>query len=304
VKPAQTAGAAGAELRAGVLYGLGAYTLWGVFPLYLRLVRDVAPVEFLLHRMVWSVLLLFVILAIRRQWGWLHAAFRSARGPRILASFAASAAVLSINWFVFVWAAHVGRVVDASLGYFINPLLSVALGAIFLRERLRRLQAVAVALASVGVIWLVVQVGQVPWIGLVLAASFGTYGLLRKTAPLGALEGLALETLLLSPFALLGLGWMAEHGQSRFVTGDASTRFFVMFAGPVTTIPLLLFAASARRVPLALLGLLQYVGPTLQLLSGVVVLGEPFGGAKVLGYGFIWLGFALASVDGVRAAHE
>jgi chloramphenicol-sensitive protein RarD len=289
-------------MRAGVIYGLSAYTLWGLFPLYLRLVRDVAPIEFLMHRMVWSVLLLFGILAVRRQWGWLHTAFRSPRAPRILASFVASAAVLTVNWFVYVWAANVGRVVDASLGYFINPLLSVALGAIFLGERLRRAQIVAVVLASVGVVWLIVQVGQVPWIGLCLAASFGTYGLLRKTAALGALEGLALETLLLSPFATLALGWMAAHGQSRFVTGGASTRLFVMLAGPVTTVPLLLFAASARRVPLWLLGLLQYVGPTLQLLVGVVVLGEPFGGAKVFGYGFIWLGFALASADGLRAA--
>jgi len=301
VTPGDHAGQPGAEARTGVLYGLAAYTLWGVFPLYLRLVRDVAPVEFLLHRMVWSVLLLFAVLATRRQWGWLRAAFLSPRAPRILASFAASAGFLSMNWFVFVWAAHVGRVVDASLGYFINPLLSVALGAIFLRERLRRPQAVAVALASVGVVWLIVQVGQVPWIGLALAASFGIYGLLRKTAPLGALEGLALETLLLSPFAMVALAWMAAHGHSRFVTGGASTRLFVVLAGPITTIPLLLFAASARRVPLRVLGLLQYVGPTLQLLAAVVVLGEPFGGTKVVGYGFIWLGFALASVDGVRA---
>jgi chloramphenicol-sensitive protein RarD len=159
----------------------------------------------------------------------------------------------------------------------------------------------AVALAAVGVIWLIVQVGQVPWIGLILAASFGTYGLLRKTAPLGPLEGLALETLLLSPFAVVALVWMAAHGHSHFVSGGASTRLFVLFSGPVTTVPLLLFAASARRVSLSLLGLLQYLGPTLQLLSGVVILGESFGGAKVVGYGFIWLGFALASVDGVRA---
>lgn len=288
-----------AGLRPGVVYGLGAYTLWGLFPLYLRLVHDVAPLEFLMHRMVWSALLLLAILAARRQWGWLRTALRS---PRILLSFAASACFLSANWFVYVWAAHIDRVVDASLGYFINPLVTVALGAVFLGERLRRVQGVAVALCSLGVIWLVVQVGQVPWIGLALAASFGIYGLLRKTAALGALEGLALETLLLFPFAVAVLLWMAGQGRSHFVSGGGGTRLFMLLAGPATTVPLLLFGASARRLPLWLLGLLQYVGPTLQLLSGVVVLGEPFGGTKMIGYAIIWLAFALASADALRAA--
>jgi chloramphenicol-sensitive protein RarD len=298
---AVSAETAAPNARAGVIYGLGAYTLWGLFPLYLRLVREVAPVEFLMHRIVWSAVLLCAILAVRRQWGWLRLAFRSPRGPRILGSFAASALFLSLNWFVYVWAAHADRVVDASLGYFINPLVSVALGAAFLGERLRRAQTVAVALASLGVVWLIVQVGQIPWIGLALAGSFGMYGLLRKTAALGALEGLALETLLLFPVAVATLGWLAAHGRSGFVSGGSATRLFVLLAGPATTVPLLLFAASARRLPLWVLGLLQYVGPTLQLLSGVLVLGEPFGGAKLVGYGFIWLGFGVASVDGLRA---
>ncbi len=287
--------------RTGVIYSLAAYTFWGLFPLYLRLVRDVAPLEFLMHRMLWSVLLLFAILAIRGQWAWLRTAFRS---PAILRGCIATAAVLSINWFVYVWAAHAGRVVDASLGYFINPLFSVALGAVFLKERLRRAQAMAVGLAFLGVLWLVVQVGQVPWIGLALAASFGTYGLLRKTAALGALEGLALETLLLAPFAAGFLTWLAAEGQSRFVTGGAGTKVLVMLAGPITTVPLLLFVAGARRIPLSLLGLLQYVGPTLQLLVGVVVFSEPFGGTKLIGYSMIWLAFALASVDGLRESRR
>lgn len=294
--------AARSSARAGVLYGLSAYTMWGLFPLYLRLVRTVTPFEFLMHRMIWSVLLLMAILAVRRQWGWLRTTFWSPRAPRILGSFAASAALLTTNWFVFIWAAHNGHVVDASLGYFINPLFSVALGALALGERLRRAQAVAVVLASLGVAWLIVQVGQVPWIGLALAGSFGLYGLLRKTAPLGALEGLALETLLLCPMAVGVLAWRAAHGLSGFIAGGASTRLFVVLAGPVTAVPLLLFASSARRVPLSVLGLLQYVGPTLQLLTGVLVFGEPFGGAKVIGYACIWLGFALASADGLGAA--
>jgi chloramphenicol-sensitive protein RarD len=159
-----------------------------------------------------------------------------------------------------------------------------------------------VALALLGVLWLVILLGQVPWIGLALAASFGTYGLLRKTAALGALEGLALETLLLAPLAALTLGWMAAHGHSRFVSGSVGTRALVLTAGPVTTIPLLLFAAGARRIPLWLVGLLQYVGPTLQLLAGVLILGEAFAGPKLVGYALIWIGFGVASVDGLRGA--
>jgi chloramphenicol-sensitive protein RarD len=285
--------------RAGVLYSLGAYTFWGLLPIYLRLVRDVSPLEFLMHRMVWSVLVVFAVLALRRQWAWVGGVLRS---RATLAGAIASAGVLSLNWFVFVWAVHAGHVVDASLGYFINPLLSVALGAIFLRERLRRAQVLAVGLACLGVSWLVMQLGQVPWIGLTLAASFGTYGLLRKTARLGALEGLALETLILSPFAAATLGWLAWHGQSQFVNGGIGTKLLVMLAGPITTVPLLLFAAGARRIPLSLLGLLQYVGPTLQLLSGVIVFHEAMNRTKLLGYALIWLGFALASADGLHAS--
>jgi chloramphenicol-sensitive protein RarD len=287
------------QRRAGILYSLGAYTCWGLFPLYLNLVRRVTPFEFVLHRMIWSVLFVFAILGVRGKWNWLRDALRS---WRTIGGFAASAAILSLNWFLFVWAADAGRVVDASLGYFINPLVSVALGAVFLKERLQRLQVAAVALASLGVLWLVAEVGQVPWIGLALAASFATYGLLRKTARLGALEGLALETLLLSPIAMVGFGWLVAHGQSRFVEGGLPTRALVLMAGPVTTIPLLLFAAGARRVPLSMLGLLQYIGPTLQLMVGVIVLHEPFKGDKLVGYALIWLGFGVASVDAFRAA--
>lgn len=287
------------ERRSGILFSLGAYTCWGLFPLYLHLVRNVSPLEFLTHRMMWSVLLVFGILAVRRKWEWLGDALSS---WRIVRSFIASAAVLSLNWFVFVWAVDAGRVVDASLGYFINPLVTIAMGTVLLRERLRRAQGIAVGLAALGVAWLVIQVGQFPWIGLALAGSFATYGLLRKTAALGALEGLALETLLLSPIAVTTFGWLVAHGQSRFVGGSPATKALVLMAGPVTTIPLLLFAAGARRIPLSLVGLLQYVGPTLQLLVGVAILHEPFGAQKAVGYALIWLAVAVASVDGLLAS--
>jgi len=290
-----------ARSRAGVLYAVAAYSIWGLLPLYLRLVRSVPPLEFLMHRVVWSALLLSGVLAVRRRWGWLD---RARRSKKILASFAASAAVLSLNWLLYVWSVGTGHVVDASLGYFMNPLVSIALGALLLRERLSPARWVAVGFAVVGVLWLTWQFRQIPWIGLGLAGSFGAYGLLRKTAPLGALEGLALETLLLLPIAVASLIWLAAHGECRFVSADVNLKLLVVAAGPVTAVPLLLFAAGARRIPLSLVGLLQYIGPTLQLLVGVVVEHEPFGRAKLAGYALIWLGFAIASVDGLSGARS
>jgi chloramphenicol-sensitive protein RarD len=285
--------------RAGVLSAIGAYVLWGLMPLYLMLLRGIPPLEILMHRMVWAAVFVAAILTLQRRWAWFPLAFRS---PRVWGTFVASAAVLAVNWFIYVWSVSHGRVVDASLGYFINPLFSIALGAVLLKERLALVRRVGVAFAVAGVVWLTIQVGQVPWIGLALAASFGTYGLLRKVAPLGALEGLALETLLLSPLALATLAWLAAHGQSDFVDGGLAKKALLLAAGPVTAVPLLLFAAGARRIPLSLLGLLQYLGPTLQLFIGVLVGGEPFGGGKLVGYALIWLGFAIASTEGLRGA--
>jgi chloramphenicol-sensitive protein RarD len=290
---------AAARARAGVVYSVGAYTIWGLLPLYLRLVKSVPPLELLTHRVIWSVVLVLATLGLRRRWGWVPGVLRS---PRVMAGFAASATALSLNWFLYVWSVSVDRVVDASLGYFINPLFSIALGAVVLKERLSPARRAGVALASLGVLWLTIQLHQVPWIGLGLAASFGCYGLLRKTARLGALEGLAMETMLLLPAAVIVLGWIVAHGQSRFVAAGTGTRLLVVLAGPLTALPLALFAAGARRIPLSLVGLLQYVGPTLQLAVGVLVAHEPFGGKKLAGYGLIWAGFAVASAEGLRAA--
>jgi chloramphenicol-sensitive protein RarD len=193
-------------------------------------------------------------------------------------------------------------VVDASLGYFINPLVSVLLGVVVLKERLRRLQWAAIALAAAGVIWLTVLVGELPWIGLSLAASFGTYGLLRKTAKLGAMEGLTLETTLLFPLAALYLGWLLVQGQSGFVTGSALDRILLLMSGPLTTGPLILFAAGARRIPLSLMGLLQYVAPSTQLLLAVLLWHEPFGHEKAFGFALIWLGLAVYSAESLWTA--
>ncbi len=283
-------------MQLGILYALLAYLIWGLLPLYIKSLPGIAPTEILLHRMVWSLVFLGLILAWRRQWAWLA---QVARDRRLLLSFAASAALLCANWFLYIWAVSANRVVDASLGYFINPLFSVLLGVVFLHERLRRVQWLAIAVAAAGVAWLTVAAGQLPWIALGLAASFGGYGLLRKTGALGALEGLSLETLLLFPLAAAALGWLFATGQDSFTHAAPGTQWLLLLAGPVTAVPLLFFAAGARRIPLSLLGLLQYTGPTLQLLLCVWLWHEPFPAQKQVGYALIWVSLALYAAEGL-----
>ncbi|PHV10058.1 EamA family transporter RarD [Chitinimonas sp. BJB300] len=281
-------------MQTGILYACAAYFIWGLLPLYLKALKHVPALEILLHRMIWSLVFLAIILAVRKHWGWLKPALCN---RKVVLRFIASAAVLSINWFIYIWAVNAGRVVDASLGYFINPLVNVMFGYLLLHERLRPAQWGAIAVAAAGVLWLTIQAGQLPWIGLMLAATFGTYGLLRKTAPLGALEGLSLETLLLTPFAMIWLGWLISQGQSGFVNGDAATHWLLIAAGPITAIPLLLFAAGARRIPMSLLGLLQYIGPTLQMGLGVFLWHEPFGSEKLVGFALIWSALVLYTLE-------
>jgi chloramphenicol-sensitive protein RarD len=247
-----------------------------------------------LHRIVWSLIFLMCLLAVLKRWAWLRGV---AREPRVLLAFGLSALLLSVNWSVYVWAVQNAHVLDASLGYFILPLVNVAIGFAFLNERPRRGQWLAVAVAAAGVLWLTVQAGRLPWVALVLAISFGIYGLLRKLAKLGALEGLTLETLLLSPIALGLLGWRAWHGQGALVQGDQATLGWLLLAGPLTAIPLLLFAAGARRIPMATLGILQYISPSLQLLLGVWLYGEAFEPARAIGFYLIWTALLLYSAE-------
>ncbi|MGX6569703.1 EamA family transporter RarD [Cupriavidus necator] len=283
-------------MQLGILYALLAYIIWGLLPLYIKSLPGIAPLEILLHRMVWSLVFLGLILTWRHQWAWLG---RVLRDRRLLLSFGASAALLCANWFLYIWAVSANRVVDASLGYFINPLFSVLLGVVFLHERLRLVQWLSIAVAAAGVAWLTVAAGQLPWIALGLAASFGGYGLLRKTGALGALEGLSLETLLLFPLAAAALAWLFATGQDSFTHAAPGTQWLLLLAGPVTAVPLLFFAAGARRIPLSLLGLLQYTGPTLQLLLGVWLWNEPFPAQKQVGYALIWLSLALYAAEGL-----
>ncbi len=282
-------------MQSGILLALSAYISWGLFPLWFKTLQHVPAEQVLMHRILWSFLFVALVLSVRWRWAWLSQALRQ---PRVLAGFTASAVLLSVNWFIYIWSVQHDRIVDASLGYFITPLVNVLMGLLLLKERLRPAQWWSVGLAAAGVAWLTWHNGHLPWIGLSLALTFGTYGLLRKTAPLGALEGLTLETLVLLPVAAVVLVMLDVAGQNAFANGTAATKWLLASAGPVTAIPLLLFAAGARRIPLSTLGLLQYIAPTLQLLIGVWVFHEPFSGNRLIGFMFIWAGLALYSAEG------
>ncbi len=283
-------------MQIGILYAATAFILWGLFPIYFKALQDVSPLEILWHRIAWACVFLLIVLAARRQWAWIAKVLRQ---PKVLAGFTASAVLLSVNWYIYIWAVNNNHVVDASLGYFMNPLVSVLLGFLLLHERLRPAQWAAVALAGAGVAWLTWQAGHPPWIGLALAFSFGIYGLLRKTAALGALEGLSLETFLLFPVAFGYLVLLALNHHSAFLQASEDSKWLLVAAGPITAIPLILFAAGARRIPLSTLGLMQYLAPSLQLLLGVWLYNEPFGGKLLIGYAVIWLALALYSLEGV-----
>ena len=281
--------------RKGLLYGISAYGLWGLFPLFFKQLQHVGSLEVVLHRMVWSLAFVLLVLAALRRWTWLREALRS---PRLLATFAVSSLLLAANWLTYIWAVNNGHVLDASLGYFILPLVNVALGFVFLHERPRPGQWLAFGIAAAGVLWLALLTGHVPWIALGLALSFGFYGLIRKLAPLGALEGMSLETMLLAPLAAVALLW--GHQSGSMPAHDTHTWLLFLLCGPVTAIPLLLFSAGARRVPLSTMGILQYLTPTILLFLGTLLYGEPFDGPRLAGFALIWTAQLLYSVDGWR----
>ncbi|MDN4053803.1 EamA family transporter RarD [Massilia sp. YIM B02763] len=283
-------------MRTGILSAALAFLCWGLFPLYFHAIGDVPPVQILAHRMLWSLLFLVIVLLVRRQWAWLAVV----RQPRVFFSFVASASLLSVNWLIYIWAVNNGHVIEGSLGYFINPLVNIMFGYVLLKERLRRAQWLAIGVAALGVAWLTWQAGTVPWIALALAASFGGYGLLRKTAALGALEGLSFETMVLFPLAAGYVAWLTIHGDNAFInTPSDTTRLLLIAAGPITAIPLLLFASGARRIPLSVLGLLQYLSPTLQFLLGVWLFQEPFSAERLVGFALIWIALALFALEGL-----
>ncbi|MDO8304153.1 EamA family transporter RarD [Herminiimonas sp.] len=278
----------------GILFAALAFSMWGLFPIYFKIVAMVPAVEMIAHRVLWSLVFIVLVLAFRRQWDWIRP-LRSQ--PRVIAGFALSGGLLALNWSVYIWAVQHDRVVDSSLGYFINPLINVLIGFLLLKERMRPGQWAAIALACSGVAWLTWHSGSFPWIGLTLALTFAFYGLLRKTASLGPLEGLALESMVLAPVCLLYLAWQGAQGHIAVAGLTPGMQLLVAVSGPLTAIPLLMFAAGARRIPLSVLGLMQYIGPSLQLAVGVLLFREPFGNDRLIGFMLIWTALTLYSLE-------
>jgi chloramphenicol-sensitive protein RarD len=273
-------------MNKGVWNGIGAYALWGFFPIYWKFLHQVPALQVIGHRISWSFILLIAVIVFTKQWK----EFRSAAlKPKTLAIYAIASVLLTINWLVYVWGVNAGFIVETSLGYFINPLLSVLLGVVFLRERLRLAQWIPVGLAAAGVTYLTVAYGRLPWIALSLAFSFGIYGLVKKLAPLGSLYGLTVETAIVFPFALLYLIFVNVAGDGAFFHTSLSTDLLLIGTGVVTSIPLLMFASAARQIPLTMIGVLQYIAPTLQFLIGVFLYHEPFDQRRLIGFSLVWL---------------
>jgi chloramphenicol-sensitive protein RarD len=278
------------ETRAGLAFGVGAYVLWGVVAIYFRFVRSVAPLEILAHRIVWSVVVLVLIVAISRRWSLLRDAVLV---PRSVGLLFISSILIAVNWLIFIYAVTTDHLVDASLGYFLNPLVNVLLGFLVLHEKLRRIEWVSVAIAAVGVTWLIAGAGVFPWISLVLAITFALYGLTRKVAGVTSIEALTIETAILLPVAGAYLLYRAAQGTLAFAHGSTTLDLLLLAAGPLTAIPLLLFASAVRRLRLATVGLLQYISPTIQFVLAVAVFREPFGKERLIAFAIIWTAIAI-----------
>lgn len=284
------------EARSGVLIGLLAYTMWGVFPIYFKILGSVAPFEVLGHRILWAVPFGALIIAARRQWGEVAAALVD---RTMLAWLALAAICISANWLIYIWAIQNERIFETSLGYYINPLMFVAAGALMLGERLRRLQAVAVALAASGVLFLTFSGGTFPWVALSLAALFTSYGVIRRQIGVGAMPGLFIETAMLLPFAAAWIGWLMLHGEAAISKGSAGLAALLVAGGPITVLPLLCFAVAAKRVSLTTIGFLQFLAPTLQFIIGVYY-GEPLTLARIACFMCIWTAVLFFSFDALR----
>jgi len=284
-------------MNSGIWYALGAYVLWGLFPIYWKWLQHVPALQVIGHRIGWSFILLMIVVLVTKQW----TKFRATLTRRVLGLYLIAGLLLSVNWLVYVWGVNSGNVVETSLGYFINPLLSVLLGMIFLKERLRPMQWLPVGLAAVGVVYLTWAYGSLPWIALSLAFSFGFYGLVKKTSPLGSLFGLTLETGLVFLPAVGYLLFMESTGQGAFGHAGNVSDLLLVGAGLVTTVPLLMFASAARRIPLTMVGIMQYIAPTIQFLLGVLIYKEPFTTTKLIGFSMVWVALLVFWAEGVAA---
>lgn len=283
-------------MNRGVLYGAAAFLMWGFFPIYFKALQVVPSLQIMTHRVVWTFLFVMLLIFLRRGWP----RFReSLRKPRVLVSYILTASLLAANWLIFIYGINSGQVVETSLGYFINPLLSIALGVVFLHERLRPTQWFPVGLAALGLLYLTLQYGSLPWIALGLAFTFGMYGLIKKIAPLGALHSLSLETGIIFIPALLYLLYVESQGSGSFGHLGWNVTLLLALVGVLTALPLLLFGLAARSIPLTQVGFLQYIAPTVQFLLGVFLYQEPFTATRLIGFSLIWLALLIFTVEGM-----
>ena len=296
--PSFDAAADARRARVGFAYAAVAFFLWGLVPIYFTALHQVPPLEIIAHRVIWSVVFLVALLAVSRGFDDLRAVLRQ---PRTLAILGLTSTLIAINWLTFVWAVSVGRLLDTSLGYFMTPQVNVLLGLLFLQERLRRTQWIALLLAAVGVLIQVLMLGQLPWIALVLAASFGCYGLFRKQVQVDPITGLLVETLAVSPLALVYLLHLQRAGTLRFAHDGRTTDILLLLLGVVTAVPLMMFAAGAQRLRLTTIGFMQYLAPSMTFVIAIVFYGEPFVLAKVLTFLFIWAGILIYAADTWRS---
>jgi len=282
-------------LKHGIWYGVGAYVAWGLLPLYWKGIDSVPAGQLIGHRIVWSFLTLAAIISVLNQWPAVRAAISR---PGVVRMYGLAAVLITINWFIYVWAVNHGFIVETSLGYFINPLVSVVFGVLVFGEELRQLQWVGVALAGGGVLYLTFAYGALPWIAMVLALSFGSYGAVKKKAPLGSIHGLTIETAILLVPAIVYVLYADRAGEGAFLRRSSAVDALLVSTGVVTTVPLLMFASALQRTPLSTMGVLQYIAPTLQLLLGVLVYREPFSRTQLIGFVIVWAGLIVFGLDG------
>ncbi|MEV4176236.1 EamA family transporter RarD [Nonomuraea sp. NPDC049709] len=287
------------DLRRGVFYGIAAYTMWGLFPLYWPLLKPSGAIEILAHRMVWSLVVVLAVLAVRKHWSWIK---QIARQPAKVALLALAAVVVTVNWGTYIYAVNAGHVVETALGYFINPLVNVLFGVVLLREKLRPLQWAAVGFGALAVLVLTLDYGRLPWVALVLAVSFGVYGLIKKRANVAATDSLAVETLVLLIPALGYLAFLQSTGDATFGQVSVAHAALLVGAGLITAVPLICFGAAAIRVPLSTIGLLQYIAPILQFACGVLIAKEVMPSSRWIGFSIVWLALAIFTYDSLRAA--
>jgi chloramphenicol-sensitive protein RarD len=288
------------DARDGVIAALGAYLIWGFLPVYFKVVADIAPMEVLAHRIVWAIPFGAVIIIIRRQWSEVGRAFAD---PKMMVLLSLSTVFIGLNWYVYIWAIQDSRILETSLGYYINPLTNILAGYWIFGERLRRFQKMAVAFATIGVLVLTISGGVVPWVALFLAISFTVYAAVRKKAVIGGMPGLFIETLLLLPIAVVWFAYLHSTATIQFLGADSFTTFWLLMAGPATALPLLLFALAARRLKLTTISFMQFIAPTIQFCSGIYF-GEPLSTAHIICFGFIWSAAAFFIYDAVKSAKK